>query len=593
MMTLDSQLAQLEKIDLVFRSPDEEPAYSFKHALTQETAYGSLLLKARRDIHREVAEAYEILFADRLDQFAALLAEHYGAARDDAKTLVFASRAGDEAFRVYAAPEAVHLYSLALEAAKRVKAEPNLVQHLFTNRGRALELSGRYDEALANYDEMEALARARRDRSMELYSLLERATLRSTPTPVSDSVAGTALSEQALALARELGDKRAEATALRNLMLVNNFSGHLYEAVEYGEESLTIARELGLREQVAATLNDLFRPYASIGEYGRARAAADEAREFLRETGDLPMLADNLSRSARIACALGEYDHAITFSDEARQISESIGNLWGQSFCKMFVAYVYFERGEIATAIETMKECIRLGEESGFMMPQIATRADLGWVYGYLGAIEPGLELARVGLARAEQRVPTFRSWALACLTRLYLMGGNIEKAEEAAKEGDAAFVWDFAQNAAIEMPLADAELAAAKGEYQRAIDVIDNLIARLAPLGIRAFGSELLYLKGKSLAAAGKIDDAFEVLQRARAEAEALGSKRTLWQVLAALGEIEKQRGNATEAKALRMRAKEIVEFIAAQTPEELRVLFLDLPDVRAVREEQGIAPF
>lgn len=589
MMTLDSQLAQLEDAELLFRSPEDEPEYFFRHTLTQETAYGSLLLKARRDIHREVAEAYEILFADRLDQFAALLAEHYAAARDDAKTLVFASRAGDEAFRLYAAPEAVHLYSLALDAAKRIRAEPSLVQHLFTNRGRALELSGRYNEALANYDEMEAQARARRDRSMELYSLIERATLRSTPTPVSDSTAGTALSEKALAMARELGDKRAEATALRNLMLVNNFSGHLYEAVKYGEESLTIARELGLREQVAATLNDLFRPYASIGEYGRARAAADEARDFLRETGDLPMLADNLSRSARIACALGDYDRAITFSDEARQISESIGNLWGQSFCRMFVAYVYFERGEIATAIETMKECIRLGEESGFMMPQIATRADLGWMYGYLGAIEPGLELARVGLARAEQRVPTFRSWALACLTRLYLMGGNIDKAEEAAKEGDAAFVSDFAQNAAIEMPLADAEVAYAMGEYQRAIDVIDDLIARLAPLGIRAFGSELLYLKGKALAAAGKIDDAFEVFQRARTEAEALGSQRTLWQILAAISELEGPRGNKNKAKESRERAREIVEYIAAQTPEELRKGFLDLPQVRELTRRMG----
>lgn len=591
MMSLEAELARLEDAELLFRSPDDEAEYLFRHTLTQETAYGSLLLKARRDIHREVAEAYEILFADRLDQYAALLAEHYAAARDDAKTLLFASRAGDEAFRLYAAPEAVHLYSLALEAEKRVKAQPSLVQHLFTNRGRALELNGRYNEALANYDEMEAQARAQRDRSMELYSLVERATLRSTPTPVSDSTVGTALSEKALALARELGDKRAEATALRNLMLVNNFSGHLHEAVAYGEESLTIARELGLREQVAATLNDLFRPYASIGEYGRAKAAADEAREFLRETGDLPMLADNLSRSVRIACALGEYDRAITFSDEARQISESIGNLWGQSFCRMFVAYVYFERGEIAKTIEAMKECIRLAEESGFMLPQIATRADLGWVYGYLGAVEPGLELARNALARAEQRVPTFRSWALACLTRLYLMGGNIDKAEEAAKEGVAAFAWDFAQNAAIEMPLADAEVALAKGEYQRAIDVIDDLISRLDPLGIRAFRSDALYLKTKGLAASGKIDDALVVLNQARKEAEGVGSKRMLWQILAEFSEVERRRGNGNEAEALRTRARDIVENIAAQTPEDLRQGFLSLPDVRAVREGRGNA--
>lgn len=587
MQSLPTHLDLLENTQLVRRLPDDELTYLFKHAMTQEAAYGSLLHRRRSALERRVAETYERLYPEHLDEYAALLAQHYAGAGDDAKTLEYATRAGDEAFRLYATAEAVILYSLALESAKRLEVEhtgaPSL-RHLYTNRGRALELTGRYGEALANYDEMEAQARARGDRAMELASLVARATVRSTPSPVSDWALGKSLSEQALALAQELGDRQAKATILRNLMLLSNFSGLLREAVQYGEESLALARELGLREQVAFTLNDLFRPYASIGEYERARAAADEAREFWRETGNLPMLADNLSRSARIASALGEFDRVVAFSGEALRISESIGNLWGQSFSRMFVTFVYLERGEMAMAIETMQECIRLADEAGFILAQIATRADLSWVYGTLGAVDLGLELAGAARARAEQRAPTFRSWALACQARLYVMGGQLGEAGTVITEAYAAFAEDFAQHALMELPLADAELALANGEYARAIGVLDGLLARLRPFKIRSFFSDALYLKGRALLGLGRIEDASATWQEALAEAESLGSRRVQWQVLAALSEVEKERGHAAEAEALRARSRDLVTYIADHTPPEFRDKFLQQPEVRAL---------
>ncbi len=65
MESLPTQLAQLESAQFVRRLADEEFAYLFKHTLTQEVAYQSLLLKTRREIHREVAAAYERLDADQ------------------------------------------------------------------------------------------------------------------------------------------------------------------------------------------------------------------------------------------------------------------------------------------------------------------------------------------------------------------------------------------------------------------------------------------------------------------------------------------------------------------------------------------------
>lgn len=80
---LSKWLAELENAQLVRHLPEGDLAYLVIHALT---AYGSLLSKKRREIHRLVAEAYEVIYAKRLDEYAALLAQHFVQAGDDEKT---------------------------------------------------------------------------------------------------------------------------------------------------------------------------------------------------------------------------------------------------------------------------------------------------------------------------------------------------------------------------------------------------------------------------------------------------------------------------------------------------------------------------
>jgi predicted ATPase len=120
MESLPAQLAQLENAQLVRRLNEEELAYLFKHALTQESAYESLLRKKRREIHLRVVQAYEQLYPDRLDEYAALLAQHYTEAGDDEKATTYLIRAGDQAARVYAHSEARVHYALALDALSRL-----------------------------------------------------------------------------------------------------------------------------------------------------------------------------------------------------------------------------------------------------------------------------------------------------------------------------------------------------------------------------------------------------------------------------------------------------------------------------------------
>ena len=75
---LMGRLSRLKDSELLYeRGIFPHVTYTFKHALTQEVAYGSLLIKTRRQLHGKIGGAAEELYADRLEEYCELLAYHY------------------------------------------------------------------------------------------------------------------------------------------------------------------------------------------------------------------------------------------------------------------------------------------------------------------------------------------------------------------------------------------------------------------------------------------------------------------------------------------------------------------------------------
>ena len=137
--------------------------YRFGHVLFQQYLYDELSAGERRLTHGDVAAALETLYEGRTTEIAAELARHYEEAGEDAKAVAYLTEAGDAAFRAYAQAEAVAYYSHALDRSRAVETAPEQLEHLYMRRGRALELSNQYDQALVNYEEAEGLgARAPR-----------------------------------------------------------------------------------------------------------------------------------------------------------------------------------------------------------------------------------------------------------------------------------------------------------------------------------------------------------------------------------------------------------------------------------------------
>lgn len=113
---LDEHLSLLQRADLVrekTRRPELE--YIFKHSLTQEAAYNSLLIERRKEFHQKVGEALEQLFADRAEEFYGLLAHHFDVAGNQTKATDYLIKAGDKSRLEDAHEEAIKFYRRAIE----------------------------------------------------------------------------------------------------------------------------------------------------------------------------------------------------------------------------------------------------------------------------------------------------------------------------------------------------------------------------------------------------------------------------------------------------------------------------------------------
>jgi tetratricopeptide (TPR) repeat protein len=138
-----------------------EQEYVFKHALTQEAVYGSLLKKSRRVLHLRCAEAFEQVFAGRLQDAYGMLAYHWTHAEQLDKAEEYLFKAGEQAARTAASAEALHffreayrMYLLAhgdkADPAKKALLEKNIGFALF-NTGQLVESVEHMNSALRLY----------------------------------------------------------------------------------------------------------------------------------------------------------------------------------------------------------------------------------------------------------------------------------------------------------------------------------------------------------------------------------------------------------------------------------------------------------
>lgn len=425
MASLATQLDQLENAQLVLRLSEDEGAYLFKHALTQESAYQSLLLKKRREIHRHVAEAFERLYPDRSDEFAAVLSAHYAEAGDQIKTASYATRAGDRAARISAYVEARVHFSEASRALSRLPDTGENRRARIDIAIKQINVSWGIDEGTQNLQRLfdaEALARTLPEEDRRSLALVQYWIGRVYSYSNEHRKAFEYFSQVQDAALRS-GDRELSAIASalggRTLFLQGYFGRAvplLEEAIDYFEHTSNWGEWILAKVSLAISL-------AARGQYGEARAHGDEAVRKALVLGDLASIVIARGMTARVELMAGNLEQMLI--ETSGMATESLqANPLVHYMVLGFQGWTEGRLGRFETARATMKEsyavAVTLGTRLIFSDWFAAARAEIELD---AGAAEAALPLAEQAVAEARSTGGIFsegiaqRVWGLAVAT--------------------------------------------------------------------------------------------------------------------------------------------------------------------------------
>jgi predicted ATPase len=578
MTTLDQLLGELDTHGLIRQvQHDPDAEYQFRHVLTQEAAYGSLLKQDRRRLHLLVGEVLEREFTHRLDEVAPILAHHFDEAEEDGRALDYHIRAAQVAAARFANAEASMHYRRALELAQRLHAAGEQLIDLYLKHGRVLEISGQYTDALYAYLEMEMLAQERDDRHMLLAALMARATIYAAPTVLNDPQAGDELAQRALSIAAELNDRASEAKAWWLRMMSHRFTHH-EAAIEYGERSAQIARELNLREQLAYALNDIFTSYMTSAQGPKALVALTEAEQIWRELDNPNLLADSLTSAGELLYFMGRLDEGIAKVNEAMQLSARTGNAWNESYARWMEGEVLHDRGDYPSAIAALQDSLQLGAQAGFAISQIATHGHLALIYAELGAYALGEDEARKSIEMAITLKPEWQGLGHAVLALCQHEDGRREEARDSlARAKQNTSIYDMS---IVIVDFVEAEIDLAEDKLDAVVENMDAARRLTDQFGLLIFEPFVRYYSGVALLKLNRLNEAAAQLAAATALMDKLGMRRQLWEMLLAHAVCERRLRHDEAASGLEAAAGIEIDAIAHSLPQNLRETFLHRVD-------------
>ncbi len=416
---LDQPLATLLRAELILeRARLPEPEYLFKHALTQEAGYASILKDHRRDLHRNVAAFLEREWPDASDEHAALLAHHWLQAQEWEQALAHTLRAAERAARLYARPEAVAHYWQALELFGRLPATDQRQREYIAAVLALFDLpvwmraETDRDEGFRHLDAALRAAVERRDAPSQARLEAIKAAL------LNDEALGL----QAIARAEASGDAGALASALARHGAQLGWAGQYDEALRYGRRTIEVAEAAGALYNQAFTMTGIGRCYcARAGRLDDALDYAERSHAIGQKLGDARLRAwramvaepymykglwEQVVQAAEeglpvareigewsvfvwVSCWLGMAHLKLGRPEEARRVlgrarSEAQARRmppYSMTYLHIGLAQLYLALGEPAESLEAARQALKFAEQSGYRLEQGAANRILGQVY--------------------------------------------------------------------------------------------------------------------------------------------------------------------------------------------------------------------
>ena len=370
---LEAQLAGLEKRDFV--QPEQlapEQIDQFKHNITHEVAYETLLYAQRRDLHRAAAGWIEATYAGSLSSYYAALVYHYQRAEHPERQRHYARLAGLQAAARYANTEAIAYLSLALE----LTSPENLAlqYELLLAREKVYDLQGRRQEQFQDIEALRTLAEALDDDHRRVEAGLRRAYYHEVTSSYAESITEA---RQAIEIARQAQDALQETTGMLQWGRALRLKGEYELAQQHLEQALILAKRAQSPRLEADVHLNLGLVLILRGEFLTAATYCEQALSFYRATNDRPGESKSLNNLFVICYQKGDLPGAMDYNTQALKICREIGDRKQENDLLNNLGVICLLQSNYLGAIQCWEQALRLSREIGHRQIESVTLNNL------------------------------------------------------------------------------------------------------------------------------------------------------------------------------------------------------------------------
>src|SRR5207249_1908263 len=323
---LADSVDELIAADLVLEAaPGErrEGRYRFKHAVVQEVAYNTLLVRRRIELHRRVAIAYETVLGECIRDFLPALAHHYLLGDVPDKAAEYSWKAAERATAIHAHVEALQLAEQSLELYEKLDRFNDAIKALFLI-ARVRRYRGENDAALSAYERALAMLEDRDPKNPEVGNVIahmaELCTRWDAKYPDLEGLVARGLAivngqrnrQKVLLLAAKsfMSRKRPKPS-----------DADWEESLATAKEALAIAEELGLLREVSLCLDAVGYAYGELGNFRESYAHNQRRLPIAKSLQDSDELIDAHNMIAVSALVLGDFHEAIEHATAGRDLA--------------------------------------------------------------------------------------------------------------------------------------------------------------------------------------------------------------------------------------------------------------------------------
>jgi class 3 adenylate cyclase len=371
---LNRSLEELKSLEIIFQtqSPPGE-AYQFKHALTQQVTYETLLLKRRKELHRLVGRAIEALYEDNLRDHYEELAHHYSQSDDLTSAAKYLWKAVNKAFWMLAIEDGYKLAGQGVQLLMNNTLSEDSQREGFITLALAwkgLSMHGISDEHIAAIQRARQVANDIEDHNKRIENIVS-VNLSLSDIEWSQDRLGRAIeiNKESFRLAKEVGRPDLGAGTLSTLAQRLIETGLPREGLSHLEQAITLSIEKNYRTAILE--NKLIRIEYLI-KFGRLEESSAEIDAIERQLEDSERSAQIgiwlLLRKCELHSSRGEWQAALDRMDEVRALQTKQTIEYTERLFGGRIAYLQFMNGNpIAGFQELRRRANVLNDRSAYL----------------------------------------------------------------------------------------------------------------------------------------------------------------------------------------------------------------------------------